>query len=63
LLVNTELQGRYRRLAKLATGVPDESGYRALLTKSADELRGFNMVLDQLLADSRKAHALGTKYE
>jgi hypothetical protein len=50
LLVSTELQRRYQALASLSDGLPDMPEGAASLQAKAAELRGFNIILDQLLA-------------
>lgn len=52
LLVNDELQGRYRRLAELSEGLPDAEANASLFKSSTDELRGFNLIINQILAKS-----------
>ncbi len=52
ILVNNELMSRYRNLSELSDGLPDADTNASLFSKSADELRGFNLILNQILSQN-----------
>lgn len=49
---NDELMKRHQRMVELTKGLPDEATFISTFTMAAKELRGFNVILNQVLAQN-----------